>query len=160
MLRERIVGRLLIVLSCVLVLASGAAVYAGPQKAKRPAKAFRIGNCRLQISSVGLGKGLGIRGGVYVPAGMREGETVLSVEAKVLSGNAEKLLGPEGRKKFKVWVTDKKGNKNRSKTVTSTVTAKGDILSIHWMFVVPKTSKSFLLHVTGQRSINLAPYLK
>ncbi len=106
---------------------------------------FSIGNNRFKILKVYLGSGLKSGGMVFTPNGMTDDQTCLILELKEISGNIASMIK---------LVTDEKKVKFENVACTS----KNKILTC--MFAVNKSSKSFTLHLSKEKTINLSHFMK
>jgi hypothetical protein len=109
--------------------------------------AITVGGYTIKITGVTLSDS-GMGG--YVPASMTSDQTVLGVEATLVSGGTLTALS-----KVQVWATDETGDRYDVGAALSIDAQNGAI----WMYAVPKTSSLFLWWFPSGEVIDLSPLL-
>jgi hypothetical protein len=109
--------------------------------------AITVGDFTIKITGVTLSDS-GISG--YVPGSMTSDQTVLGVEATLVSGGTLTALS-----KVQVWATDETGSRYDVGAALSIDAQNGAI----WMYAVPKTSSLFLWWFPSGEVIDLTPLL-
>ena len=120
-----------------------------PTPAPIPAShnAITVGGYTIKITAVTLSSS-GMGG--FVPASMTSGQTVLGVEATLVSGGTL-----DGLSSVPVWATDETSGRYDVGAALSI----GAQSSAIWMYAVPKTSSSFLWCFPSGEVIDLSPLL-
>lgn len=103
-----------------------------------------IANLELKI----LGAGLGEHYKGFAPSTLTSGQVVLWVDIDVLSGSMDDLIVLEK------WVEDENGGKMDVGAGLST----GSVAT--YLFAVPETSTSFVLHFSSDEAVDLTPILQ
>ena len=109
--------------------------------------ALTVGDYTIKITSVTLSDG-GMNG--YVPGSMTSDQTVLGVEATLVSGGTLSDLS-----RVPVWATDETGDRYDVGAALSVDAQNGAI----WMYAVPRTSSVFLWWFPSGEVIDLTPLL-
>src|ERR1035437_3316097 len=109
--------------------------------------AITVGDYTIKITGVTLSDS-GVGG--YVPGSMTSDQTVLGVEATLVSGGTLAALS-----KVQVWATDETGSRYDVGAALSIDTQNGAI----WMYAVPRTSSLFLWWFPSGEVIDLTPLL-
>jgi hypothetical protein len=109
--------------------------------------AITVDDFTITITGVTLSDG-GMSG--YVPAGMTSDQTVLGVEATLVSGGTLTDLSS-----IPVWATDETGDRYDVGAALSVDSGNGAI----WMYAVPRTSSVFLWWFPSGEVIDLTPLL-
>jgi hypothetical protein len=109
--------------------------------------AITVGDFTIEITGVTLSDS-GVGG--YVPGSMTSDQTVLGVEATLVSGGTLAALS-----KVQVWATDETGSRYDVGAALSIDAQNGAI----WMYAVPRTSSVFLWWFPSGEVIDLTPLL-
>jgi hypothetical protein len=109
--------------------------------------AITVGGFTIEITGVTLSDS-GVGG--YVPGSMTSDQTVLGVEATLVSGGTLTALS-----KVQVWATDETGSRYDVGAALSIDAQNGAI----WMYAVPRTSSVFLWWFPSGEVIDLTPLL-